>query len=68
MVRAAIEGEGAEIGAGEARDLASVGMAICDGLIIQWLLDPAATPSADRAVAALGVAMRTAPGAQGPPE
>jgi len=68
MVRAAIEGEDAEIGEGEARDLASVGMAICDGLIVQWLLDPDATPSADRVVAALGAAMRTAPAVPGQPE
>jgi hypothetical protein len=68
MARAAIEGEGAEIGEREARDLASVGMAICDGLIIQWLLDPSAAPSAERIAAALAAAMRTAPVAERPPE
>jgi AcrR family transcriptional regulator len=61
LARAAIEAEGLEIGDAEARDLASVGMAICDGLLIQWLLDPSATPSSDRVIAALAAAMRTVP-------
>ena len=45
MARAALEGEGVDVADAEARNLASVGMAICDGLMIQWLLDPGAAPS-----------------------
>ena len=53
MARAALEGEGVEVADAEARNLASVGMAICDGLMIQWLLDPGAAPSAADVIGAV---------------
>jgi AcrR family transcriptional regulator len=61
MASSALAGEGVEIDAARARDLASVGMAICDGLMIQWLLDPEAAPSADEVIGALLTAMAVAP-------
>jgi AcrR family transcriptional regulator len=60
MVRAAIEADGAEVDAAAARNLASVGMAICDGLIVQWLLDPNAAPTAGEAIEGLAVALGAA--------
>jgi AcrR family transcriptional regulator len=55
---------------GEGRAIASLVMAISDGFMIQWLLDPASVPELDRVVAdavklvplALGEAGRTATG------
>jgi AcrR family transcriptional regulator len=63
MVASALQGEGVEIADDEARDLASVGMAICDGLMIQWLLDPEATPGAPEVIGALLKATAVAGGA-----
>jgi AcrR family transcriptional regulator len=57
MVKAALASEGLEAGEAEARNLASVGMAICDGLMLQWLLDPEAAPTSAEAIAALAVAI-----------
>ena len=55
MVLRALEGSGIEVSAAGARTLASVGMAICDGLMVQWLLDPKATPSAATVTESLGI-------------
>ena len=57
MGTATLAGAGVEVNEAQARDLASVGMAICDGLMIQWLLDPDATPGASEVMTALGLAM-----------
>ena len=57
MATATLAGAGVEVNEAQARDLASVGMAICDGLMIQWLLDPDATPGASEVMTALGLAM-----------
>ncbi|MGE3286901.1 MAG: TetR/AcrR family transcriptional regulator [Pseudonocardia sp.] len=45
----------------QARALASFQIAMCDGLLMQWLLDPAATPTGEDIAAAL-VAGLDAPG------
>jgi len=37
--------------------VASFLMAVCDGLILQWLLDPEATPTGEELVASLGAAL-----------
>jgi AcrR family transcriptional regulator len=39
----------------EARALASFQIAMCDGLLVQWLLDPDAVPSGEQFVAALAL-------------
>jgi AcrR family transcriptional regulator len=59
MASSALAGERMEISDTQARDLASVGMAICDGIMIQWLLDPDATPGAAQVVESLGLALAT---------
>lgn len=41
-----------------ARTLASFQIALCDGLLLQWLLDPAATPTPEELVDALTAALR----------
>jgi AcrR family transcriptional regulator len=41
----------------EASALASFEIALCDGLLVQWLLDPDATPSGEQLVGALGTAL-----------
>ncbi|HEX4253131.1 MAG TPA: TetR/AcrR family transcriptional regulator [Pseudonocardia sp.] len=38
----------------QASALASFEIALCDGLLVQWLLDPDATPSGEQLVSALG--------------
>jgi AcrR family transcriptional regulator len=40
--------------------VASFLMAVCDGFILQWLLDPAAIPSGEELVASLGAALALA--------
>jgi AcrR family transcriptional regulator len=60
MVSAALAGEGSELSRHQARNLAAVGMAICDGLMIQWLLDPDATPGAAQVIESLGLALSIA--------
>ena len=42
-----------ELGPSEAKTLASLVLAVCDGLILQWLLDPAAAPDSGEVMAAL---------------
>jgi hypothetical protein len=45
--------EDLDVGASEARALCSVLIALCDGLILQWLLEPEAVPGAADVTAAL---------------
>ena len=49
MVRASL-GEAAEDAGADANVVASFLIAVCDGLVLQWLLDPEATPSGDELV------------------
>lgn len=51
MIQRAL-GAGDEQPAPEMRVFASVLMALCDGLMLQWLVDPERTPQADEVVAA----------------
>lgn len=44
---------GAELPAERVHAFASLQIAVCDGLLVQWLLDPAATPSGADLAAAL---------------
>ncbi len=60
MVRRAVEGAGIEVTDVQAQALAAVGMAICDGMMLQWLLDPAETPSPAAVMDGLGVAVAAA--------
>jgi AcrR family transcriptional regulator len=53
MLERLAEAEGIDLEPGVARTLASVILALCDGLILQWLLDPEAVPSADEIADAL---------------
>lgn len=58
MIRRAAESDGAEISQEHAETLASLLIAVCDGLILQFLLDPGAVPSSDAIVDALESATR----------
>ena len=40
--------------------VASFLIAVCDGLVVQWLLDPTQTPSGEELVASLGAALNAA--------
>ena len=40
--------------------VASFLIAVCDGLVVQWLLDPDATPSGEKLVGSLGAALSAA--------
>lgn len=40
-----------------ARTLASFELAVCDGLLVQWLLDPAGTPGPDQLAASLSAVL-----------
>lgn len=42
-----------ELAPSEAKTLASLVLAVCDGLILQWLLDPESAPSSSEVMAAL---------------
>jgi AcrR family transcriptional regulator len=53
QVAAMITGLLGDLPAERARALASFQIAICDGLLVQWLLDPDATPSGPALAAAL---------------
>ncbi len=59
MVRRSFADEGVELGA-EAEVLASVVMALCDGLMLQWLVDPERTPGARDVMQALWAALAAA--------
>jgi AcrR family transcriptional regulator len=47
----------ADVDPDQASTLASFEIALCDGLLVQWLLDPDATPSGEQLVNALGTAL-----------
>jgi AcrR family transcriptional regulator len=51
MVRHGLEAEGIEIGEAESETIASVLIAVCDGLMLQWLLDPDRVPSSSQVLA-----------------
>jgi AcrR family transcriptional regulator len=53
QVAAMVSCELSGLPADTARTLASFQIALCDGLLLQWLLDPAATPTPDELVDAL---------------
>ena len=61
MARAALAADGTQVDEAVARNLASVGMAICDGLMVQWLLESEAAPTAAEVIEALGVAVAAGP-------
>jgi AcrR family transcriptional regulator len=54
QVVAMVTGVVAGLPAGQARALASLQIAVCDGLMVQWLLDPDACPSGAEMAEALG--------------
>ncbi len=58
-VRASLGDEAAERGA-DPEVIASFLIAICDGLTLQWLLDPAQTPSGEQLAGSLGAALMVA--------
>ena len=56
MIRLSLEVDGVDVPARDVDVVASLLIAVCDGLMLQWLVDPARVPrSADvvRALAAL---------------
>lgn len=53
MVARALAEVGQRVSSAEATALSSIVMALCDGLILQWLVDPEATPGSDEIVASL---------------
>lgn len=59
MVRSSL-GEEAEQAGADPKVVASFLIAVCDGLVLQWLLDPDATPRGNELVAALGAALSAA--------
>jgi AcrR family transcriptional regulator len=59
MVRTSL-GDQAELSGADARVVASYLIAVCDGLVLQWLLDPEDTPDADQLIGALGAALAQA--------
>ncbi len=56
MIRRSL-GDDVELAGSAPEAIASFSMAVCDGLAIQYLLDPERTPSGDELVAALGGAL-----------
>jgi AcrR family transcriptional regulator len=59
IVRASLGPEGEQAGA-DADTIASFLMAVVDGLVLQWLLDPERTPDGQQLVAGLGSALELA--------
>ena len=59
MVRASLGPAAEELGA-DPKVVASFLLAVCDGLAMQWLLDPEETPSGEEFVASLGAALGAA--------
>jgi AcrR family transcriptional regulator len=59
MVRASL-GEGAESDGADAEVVASFLIAVCDGLVLQWLLDPDGTPTGEELLSSLGSALTRA--------
>jgi AcrR family transcriptional regulator len=56
MVRASL-GDGDDDTGTDASVVASFLIAVCDGLVLQWLLDPDATPSGEELMSSLGSAL-----------
>jgi AcrR family transcriptional regulator len=56
MVRASLGKDAVALGA-DPRVVASYLIAVCDGLVLQWLLDPEDTPDADQLNSSLGIAL-----------
>jgi AcrR family transcriptional regulator len=56
MVRASL-GEGHEDAETNANVVASFLIAVCDGLVLQWLLDPDSTPTGEELISSLGSAL-----------
>jgi len=59
MVRASLGDDAAELGS-DPRVVASYLIAVCDGLVLQWLLDPEDTPTAEALNTSLGAALLAA--------
>jgi len=59
MVRTSLGDDAEETGA-DAGVVASFLIAVCDGLVLQWLLDPEATPTGEQLLASLGAALERA--------
>jgi AcrR family transcriptional regulator len=59
MVRTSLGVRAEESGA-DPRVVASFLIAVCDGLVMQWLLDPAAAPTGEQLVGSLGAALDVA--------
>jgi AcrR family transcriptional regulator len=59
MVRASL-GDAAEEAGTDPRVVASFLIAVCDGLALQWLLDPDATPGGEELILSLGSALNQA--------
>jgi AcrR family transcriptional regulator len=59
MVSASLGPSAAEVGA-DPKVVASFLIAVCDGLVLQWLLDPSETPDGEKLVASLGAALSLA--------
>jgi BetI-type transcriptional repressor, C-terminal len=47
MISTALEAEGLRLAPEHADTMSSLLIAVCDGLILQWLLDPERVPSSD---------------------
>jgi hypothetical protein len=61
MIRASL-GEQAEEAGADPRVVASFLIAVFDGFVLQWLLDPDDTPSGHELIASLGTALSSALG------
>jgi AcrR family transcriptional regulator len=59
MVRTSL-GDDAEALGADPRVVASYLIAVCDGLVLQWLLDPEDTPTAEQLTTSLGAALLSA--------
>jgi AcrR family transcriptional regulator len=59
MVRTSL-GDATESTGANAEVVASFLIAVCDGLVLQWLLDPEATPTGDQLMSSLGSALNQA--------
>ncbi len=53
-------GSSAEAAGADPKVVAAYLIAVCDGLVLQWLLDPGETPTGEELVATLGVALDAA--------
>jgi AcrR family transcriptional regulator len=53
MLERALEAQGAELAPQQRRSFASVLVAVCDGLMLQWLIDPERTPQASEVTASV---------------